>query len=125
MSSGVVAEQLLTTLSVPLLPDVVLAGQEIHTASAEDEPPRNCPDRHVEHVTDAVAAYDPAGHSTHAPEPDESLKVPAAHAVQLPPPGPLKPGLQKQCSNAELPGADTVPGGQARHELDVRACDAF
>jgi hypothetical protein len=54
----------------------------------------------------------------HAPEPAVSLYVPATHAVQVPPLGPVKPALQRQALRAVLPvPVVELSAGQLEHGL--------
>jgi hypothetical protein len=65
---------------------------------------------HKEHVLSTAAPvvveYLPAPHSTHNVAPGTTLYVPAAHAVQLPPFGPVYPPLQRQLVESGEPLAD-------------------
>ncbi len=47
-------------------------------------------------VAPVVVRYVPAPHSTHSASPVTILYFPSAHAVQLPPFGPVYPGLHRQ-----------------------------
>jgi len=53
-------------------------------------------------VAAIVSEYWPTWHEVHGASPATSLNLPAAHAVQSPPPAPVKPALQKQSCNASL-----------------------
>ena len=89
-------------LSTPLLPIVVEylpAPQTVHTVAVERE---NLP----------------AAHSTHDAEPGRSLNVPAAHAKQGPPLGPVNPALQLQLLSEKLPAEDEEFGAHTLHTLE-------
>ena len=51
---------------------------------------------HPEHVVAAVAEYAPTEQLLHIALPDMDLCFPAAHAVHMPPSGPVYPTLQVQ-----------------------------
>jgi hypothetical protein len=56
-----------------------------------------------------------SGHKRHCAVPMMSLYVLAGHAVQGPPLGPVKPGMQEQLSMCQLPGVEVELGGQETH----------
>ncbi len=76
---------------------------------------------HVASVFAAVVEYFPASQFVHVADPDTVLYVPALHAVQLPPFGPVYPALQIQAATCELPAPDCVFATQPRHTLLVAA----
>jgi hypothetical protein len=55
--------------------------------------------------------YLPAAQSVHVAVPVIILYFPPAHAVHVPPLGPVNPGLQTQATKALLPPGDTEPDG--------------
>ena len=55
------------------------------------------------------------GQSLHKADPADVLYLPATHAVQLPPSGPVDPALQVQLVKAALPAGELEFDGQAVH----------
>jgi len=51
----------------------------------------------------------PEGQLLHDPAPDPALNVPAGHAAQLPPFGPVKPALHAQSEEASLWAGEEDP----------------
>mmetsp|Transcript_22552 Transcript_22552/g.53457 ORF Transcript_22552/g.53457 Transcript_22552/m.53457 type:complete len:220 (-) Transcript_22552:324-983(-) len=120
VTSKVVSEQLLTTLSIAKPFVMVLAGQDTQSADADD-PFRYCPSGHNVHVVEpGASAKDPGAHSTHTPGPGASLDVPGSHATHGPPSGPLNPASHTQCSTMVLPAGELLPSG---HAEQLRAPD--
>ncbi len=83
------------------------AGQGVHTA--EELAPETfeyVPAMQLVHAAEelapAVVEYVPAGHETHALGPVAVLYSPGAHAVQVPPFGPVYPALQVQLTRNPL-----------------------
>jgi ABC-type cobalt transport system substrate-binding protein len=62
-----------------------------------------------------VVEYVPAPQSVHAAAPVDVLYFPAAHAVHVPPSGPVEPVLQVQLVEAALPASELESDGQALH----------
>jgi hypothetical protein len=58
-----------------------------------------------------VSEYCPTWHKLQGMSPATSLNLPAAHALQSPPPAPVKPALQKQSCNASLCTAELESAG--------------
>ena len=65
--------------------------------------------------------YSPARQSVQARVPVLVLYLPATHAVQTPPFGPVNPALQEQPALLELDTAEFEFAGQAKHTDDVVA----
>jgi len=59
------------------------------------------------------------GQSLHKADPADVLYLPATHAVQLPPSGPVDPALQVQLVKAALPAGEVEFDGQAVHDASV------
>jgi hypothetical protein len=57
--------------------------------------------------------------SVQAADPVDTLYLPATHAVQLPPSGPVDPALQVQLVKAALPAGELELVGQAVHDASV------
>ncbi len=70
----------------------------------------------------APVEYVPAPQSLHPPAPTTALYFPAAHAMHVPPLGPVCPRAQRQAETAVCPVADVTEfSGQVAHELSAAA----
>ena len=67
----------------------------------------------------------PEGQLLHDPAPDTALYVPAAHAVHVPPLGPVKPALHAQSEEASLPAGEVDPAMMHSRQLPVHAASYF
>ena len=67
----------------------------------------------------------PEGQLLHDPAPDTALYVPAAHAVHVPPLGPVKPALHVQSEEASLPAGEVDPAMMRSRQLAVHAASYF
>ena len=67
----------------------------------------------------------PEGQLLHDPAPDTALYVPAAHAVHVPPLGPVKPVLHAQSEEASLPAGEVDPAMMHSRQLAVHAASSF
>ena len=87
------------------------------------------PEGHAEQVDDEVAPSScenvPAGQMLHDPAPDTSLYVPAAHAVHVPPFGPVKPALHAQSEEASLPAGEDDPAMMPSRQRAVHVARYF
>ena len=87
------------------------------------------PEGHAEQVDDEVAPSSsenvPAGQMLHDPAPDAALYVPAAHAVHVPPLGPVKPALHAQSEEVSLPAGEVDPAMMHSRQLFVHAASYF
>ena len=87
------------------------------------------PAGHAEQVDDEVAPSScenvPAGQLLHDPAPDTALYVPAAHAVHVPPFGPVKPALHAQSEEASLPAGEDDPAMMPSRQLAVHVAGYF
>ena len=78
-------------------------------------------------LVQSLPASDPAGEdlpaeqSLHAASPMKGLKLPAAHALHVPPLGPEKPGLHVQDARDALPIAEIAFGGQPSQTSELFA----
>ena len=61
---------------------------------------------HDEHALAPESDQEPARHSSHSSLPAAALCLPAAHAGQAPPLGPVKPALHVQATTAVLPAGE-------------------
>jgi hypothetical protein len=123
-------------LLAPATDEYAPAGQDVHTAEElAPETPEYVPTAQLVHAAEelapAVLEYFPAGHCTHALGPVAVLYSPGAHAVQVPPFGPVYPASQVQLLRNPLdagarefaghrlqfglPSGDHSPSGHARH----------
>ena len=69
-----------------------------------------------------VPEYVPAPQSMHAAEPVAALYFPAAHAMHVPPSGPVCPRAQRQAETAVCPVANVTEfAGQVEHEVSATA----
>ena len=74
---------------------------------------------HVLSLTAAtVEEYLPTTHEAHASDPLTDLYLPAPHATQIPPPGPVYPALHWHSVLFLLPGADDEFDGHVLHASD-------
>ena len=87
------------------------------------------PEEHAEQVDDEVAPSSsenvPAGQMLHNPAPDTALYIPAAHAVHVPPFGPVKPALHAQSEEASLPAGEDDPAMVPSRQLAVHVAGYF
>ena len=67
----------------------------------------------------------PEGQLLHDPAPDTALYVPAAHAVHVPPLGPVKPALHLQSEEASLPAGEVDPAMMPSRHHPVHAESYF
>ena len=67
----------------------------------------------------------PEGQLLHDPAPDTALYVPAAHAVHVPPLGPVKPALHLQSEEASLPAGEVDPAMMPSCQHPVHAESYF
>jgi hypothetical protein len=71
-------------------------------------------------VAASAVEYFPAKHKVHASVPLVVLYLPAKHAAQEPPFGPVYPAAHSQLASAELPAGDTAKvDGQAIQSVTV------
>ena len=61
--------------------------------------------------------YVPSGHSEQASDPFVALYLPASHAAQVPPSGPVYPALHLQSVTLSEDGREFDSDGQAVHVL--------
>eukprot|EP00961_Rhodomonas_salina_P304059 3941472-Rhodomonas_salina.1 len=108
---GSVDEQYSSMEDFSVMPKKVYAGHEIQLSAVCDDPLWYCPKGQTEQLPTAGSENDPAIQTSHAPDPGASLYVPASHAVQGPPSGPVYPGSQVQCCAVALrAGAELCSG---------------
>ena len=67
----------------------------------------------------------PEGQLLHDPAPDTALYVPAAHAVHVPPLGPVKPALHAQSEEASLPAGEDDPAMMPSRQLAFHVAGYF
>ena len=72
-------------------------------------------------VAPTVTEYLPVSQSVHVPESAKFLYLPATHAEQVPPLGPVTPVLHRQLAKRVLPAAEVEIVGQAKQAASTVA----